>query len=68
MLASSNGGVEAEIKGTYDVLIFLCVVSYLRQCNCPTNVLGIFRFAWSPSANAHVRTQAPRHLRIPSEA
>lgn len=68
MLANPKRGVRAEIKGTYDVLKLLCVVSYLWHCNCSTNVLGIFRFAWSPSADARVRTQAPRHLRTPSEA
>ena len=35
-----------ENKGTYDVLIFLCIVSYLWNCDGPTNVLFVLGRAY----------------------
>lgn len=42
-----RGSVQNGISGTYNVLVFLGVVGYLRDCNSPADLLGFLRLAYT---------------------
>ena len=52
-------------KGTYNVLIFLCIMCYLWDCYGPTDILFILSRACDMSGCAPIAREKRHHLRTP---
>ena len=52
LLVRNSEGLMGTFKGTYDVLIFLCIVRYLRHFDTSTDILGVFGLACCTSVYA----------------
>ena len=52
-------------KGTYNILIFLCIMCYLWDCYSPTDILFIFGRACDMSGCAPIAREKRRYLHTP---